>query len=202
MRVLRCGADAVLVELGSLDEVAAVRAGLAAADLPEVTELVPAARTVLVAVRPGAGFDGVRAALDGTTLDAVTAGSGRTVTLPVRYDGPDLDLVAATAGISTDDVVALHSGATYTVAFSGFAPGFGYLTGLPEPLQQARLERPRDRVPAGSVGVAGEFTGAYPRESPGGWRLIGRTDEVLFDPSRDEPALLRPGDRVRIEVVR
>lgn len=202
VRLLRCGADALLVELGSLEEVDAVRADLGAAQLPEVTELVPAARTVLVAVRRGAGLDGVRAALSGIDLTAAAPRAGRSVTLPVHYDGPDLDLVADTAGLSTREVVALHSEASYTVAFTGFAPGFGYLTGLPEPLRQPRLARPRERVPAGSVGLAGEFTGAYPRSSPGGWRLIGRTDAELFDPHRDEPALLRPGDEVRIEVAR
>jgi KipI family sensor histidine kinase inhibitor len=87
------------------------------------------------------------------------------------------------------------------VAFSGFAPGFGYLVGLPDVLCQPRLDRPRTKVPAGSVGIAGEFTGAYPRSSPGGWRLIGRTDAVLFDSHRDRPALLSPGDRVRFEAL-
>jgi KipI family sensor histidine kinase inhibitor len=99
--------------------------------------------------------------------------------------------------VSTKDVVRLHTGAVYTVAFTGFAPGFGYLTGLPEPLRQPRLSTPRTRVPPGSVGIAGEFTGVYPRVSPGGWRLIGRTTTVLFDPRADPPALLAPGDRVR-----
>lgn len=202
MRVLPCGADALLVELATLDEVAAVHAGLAAAALPGVLELVPAARTVLVAVRPGAGLDGVRAALSSVDVRAVPERHGRTVTLPVRYDGSDLPLVAETAGCSVEDVVSRHSRAAYTVAFSGFAPGFGYLTGLPPELQQPRLDSPRERVPAGAVGLAGEFTGAYPRPSPGGWRLIGTTDAALFDPRRDEPALLRPGDAVHIEVVR
>ena len=202
VRLLRCGPDAVLVELRSPGEVAAVRAAVLSAELPDVAEVVPAARTVLVAVRPGSGALGaVRSLLDGLTVDAAEVPAGRTVILPVRYDGPDLELVASTAGVSVDDVVALHSGAIYTVAFCGFSAGFGYLTGLAAVLQQPRLPSPRPSVAAGSVGIAGEFTGAYPRSSPGGWRLLGRTDEVLFDPRRTPPTLLAPGDRVRFEVL-
>jgi KipI family sensor histidine kinase inhibitor len=205
VRFLRCGPDAVLVEVSSLDEVAAVRATVLAAVrrslLPDVVEVVPAARTVLVAVRPGSdGLEAVRSLLDGGPVDAAAAPAGRAVTLPVTYDGPDLQMVASTAGVSVDEVVALHSGPTYTVAFCGFAAGFGYLTGLPATLQQPRLDTPRQSVPAGAVGIAGEFTGAYPRSSPGGWRLLGRTSAVLFDPRRSPPALLAPGDRVRFEV--
>lgn len=202
MQLLRCGVDGLLVELGSLDEVHAVRAALAAAALPDVVELVAGARTVLVTVRPGTSLDPVRAVLRDVDPAQPPQREARRVTLPVVYDGPDLPLVAETAGLSEREVVELHSGAVYTVAFCGFAPGFGYLTGLPEPLRQPRLNTPRARVPAGSVGVAGEFTGAYPRASPGGWRLIGRTDAALFDPRRDPPALLAPGDEVRIEVAR
>ncbi|GAA2784281.1 5-oxoprolinase subunit PxpB [Crossiella cryophila] len=198
MRLLPCGAHALLVELDSAAAVQAVHATLRAAGLPEVLDLVPAARTVLVEVRPGAGLAGVRAVLE--TLDEREPPAlGRDVLLPVVYDGPDLDLVARTAGLSTAEVVELHTGAAYTVAFCGFAPGFGYLTGLPEALRQPRLDSPRERVPAGSVGLAGEYTGAYPRASPGGWRLIGRTAATLFDVDRDPPALLAPGDRVRFQ---
>lgn len=200
VQLLGCGADGLLVELGSLDEVHAVRAALATAALPDVVELVPGACTVLVTVRPGTSLDPVRAVLRDVDPAQPAAREARRVTLPVVYDGPDLPLVAETAGLSEREVVELHSGAVYTVAFCGFTPGFGYLTGLPEPLRQPRLDTPRERVPAGSVGVAGEFTGAYPRASPGGWRLIGRTNAPLFDPRRDPPALLAPGDEVRIEV--
>lgn len=206
MRWRRCGADAVLVEVGSLAEVAALRGALlAAADrgaLPDLVELVPAARTVLVTVRPGSGgLAALRAVLADVDLTRRDDRDPREVTIPVRYDGPDLALVAETAGLSEAEVVALHSGAEYAVAFCGFAPGFGYLTGLPEPLRQPRLATPRTVVPAGAVGIAGEFTAAYPRATPGGWRLIGRTSVTLFDPRADPAALLSPGDRVRFEVV-
>jgi len=128
------------------------------------------------------------------------------VTVPVTYDGADLEAVAAALGMSTDAVVELHRSATYTVAFVGFVPGFPYLvaekssavSGL---LELPRLETPRTEVPAGSVAVAAGYCGMYPRSSPGGWNLLGRTGAVLFDPTRDAPALLEPGKRVRFEPV-
>jgi KipI family sensor histidine kinase inhibitor len=197
----------VLVEVDSLDQVDAVRAAVASAaecgDLPGLVELVPAARTVLVSVEPGGnGLARLRDVLAGADLSRPVERSRREVRIPVRYDGPDLDLAARTAGCATDELIELHSTAEYAVAFTGFAPGFGYLVGLPAPLVQARLDRPRTAVPAGSVGIAGEFTGVYPRSSPGGWRLLGHTDVALFDPHREPPALLVPGDTVRFEVVR
>jgi KipI family sensor histidine kinase inhibitor len=125
----------------------------------------------------------------------VESAPGRLVEVPVRYDGADLGEVASLTGV--DDVVELHTGVEYTVGFVGFAPGFAYLLGGDERLSVPRLDTPRERVPAGSVALAGPYSGIYPRESPGGWRLIGRTDVVLFDAARDRPALLEPGDRVR-----
>jgi KipI family sensor histidine kinase inhibitor len=202
MLLRRCGSDAVLVEVDSLDEVSAVRAAVRAADLPNLVELVPAARTVLISVRPGTGLAPVRRVLDEVDLSRPAEVRSREVRIPVHYDGPDLELVARTAGLSEAEVVDLHSGTEYEVAFCGFAPGFGYLVGLPEVLRQPRLDSPRTKVPAGSVAIAGEFTAAYPRATPGGWRLLGHTDATLFDASRAEPALLAPGDRVRFEVAR
>lgn len=118
--------------------------------------------------------------------------------IPVRYDGPDLPTVAKATGLTVEEVVALHSSTDYTVAMVGFAPGFPYLTGLPEALRLPRLSTPRNRVDAGSVAIAGEQAGIYPCPSPGGWRVLGHTDVRLFDPWRDgPPALLAPGDRVR-----
>ncbi|GGU68840.1 5-oxoprolinase subunit PxpB [Lentzea flava] len=194
MLLRRCGTDALLVEVDSLTEVAAVRAALH--DLDGVEELVPAARTVLV---KGA-LPQVKEVLATVDLTHAPETRSREVTIPVIYDGPDLTLVAETANVTPDEVVRLHTGATYEVAFCGFAPGFGYLTGLPEVLQQPRLDSPRTKVPAGSVGIAGEFTAAYPRSTPGGWRLIGRTEITLFDPAAETPALLAPGDSVRFVV--
>jgi KipI family sensor histidine kinase inhibitor len=200
------GSEALLVDLDGLDAVAAVGAALRDAldrgELPGIVDVVPAARTVLVTA-PGAreSLRAVRTVLAGVdTTAAPDRQDAGTVELPVHYDGEDLELVARDAGWSTDEVVAAHTGATLTVAFGGFAPGFAYLAGLPEPLQQPRLDTPRPRIPAGSVGVAGEFGGVYPRASPGGWRLLGRlTSDAprLFDPDRDPPALLVPGTTVR-----
>ncbi len=223
MRVARYGRHGVLLEFdGGASAAAAYRALRGACDdgrLTGITELVPAARTVLVRtdgapppvdhlrglLRAATGAEHRRgpAGFDDTGADtgADTRPEPSLVTLRVRYDGADLDLVARTAGLSVDEVVRLHSGAGYTVAFCGFAPGFGYLVGLPEPLRQPRLPEPRSSVPAGSIGIAGDYTGVYPRASPGGWRLLGRTDEVLFDPDADPPARLAPGTRVRFEPV-
>ena len=163
--------------------------------LPEVEDVVPGAQTVLVRWRPGPAPD-----LTWTTSwepSAQRPAAGREVTIPVHYDGPDLAEVASHIGLPETAVVALHTGAVYTVAFTGFAPGFGYLTGLPARLQVPRRGSPRTRVPTGAVGLAGQFTGVYPRPSPGGWQLIGQTSTQLWDVSADPPALLAPGDRVR-----
>ena len=198
MRWRRCGEDAALLDCDSLDLMRAAHATVLAARPPGVTDLVPGARSLLVV----GGVAAVRALLEDADLAHPPAGEPREVTLDVRYDGEDLALIAADAGVSPDAVVSMHTEAGYTVAFTGFAPGFGYLTGLPEQLRQPRLESPRTRVPAGSVGLAGEFTGVYPRESPGGWRLLGHTSATLFDPRADPPALFAPGDRVRFRSVR
>ncbi|WP_224388660.1 allophanate hydrolase subunit 1 [Pseudonocardia sp. ICBG1293] len=199
VRVRPCGGHAVLLEVDDAAGVAAVVAAVRDAVLPEVRELVPAARTVLVEVAPGAATERIVQVARAADTAAGEAGTGTVHTLGVTYDGADLGLVAETAGISVDEVVALHSGAEYRVDFCGFAPGFGYLSGLPEPLRQPRLESSRTAVPAGSVGIADVYSCVYPRRSPGGWRLVGRTDTVLFDPAADPPALFTPGDRVRFE---
>ena len=163
---------------------------------------MPAARTVLVVLdRTPTDADAVRLrdlALD----DAPEELDVPPVELPVVFDGPDLGEVAALTGRSTGALVGTITATELTVAFGGFAPGFGYLTGLPAELSVPRRSTPRTRVPAGSVGLAGEFAGVYPRASPGGWQLIGRTDAVLFDVERNPPALLTPGVRVRFREVR
>jgi KipI family sensor histidine kinase inhibitor len=197
LRVLPYGDRALLIEVPGLAEVAAVRAALARRPLPGQVDLVPAARTVVVHLDRPPG-EGDLALLGRLPLAAAAdAPEAESVELPVIFDGPDLPEVAGLAGRSVDDVVAALLAVEFTVAFAGFAPGFGYLTGLPEDLQVPRRATPRTRVPAGSVGLAGPFAGAYPRPSPGGWQLVGRTDAVLFDVDRDPPALLAPGRRVR-----
>ena len=120
--------------------------------------------------------------------------------VPVVYDGADLDDVARLTGLTPAEVAAAHTGTPWVVAFTGFAPGFGYLTGGDPRLRVPRHDVPRPRVPAGAVGLAGRYSGVYPRASPGGWRLIGRTGLTLWDAAADPPAELRPGRRVRFEV--
>ncbi len=198
MRWRRCGEDAALLDCDSLDEMRAAHATVLAARPAEVVELVPGARSLLVV----GGVAAVKALLDDADLTHPPAGEPREVTLDVHYDGEDLSLSPKTPGCPRTPSSNCTPKPSYTVAFTGFAPGFGYLTGLPAQLRQPRLESPRTRVPAGSVGLAGEFTGVYPRESPGGWRLLGHTSATLFDPHADPPALFAPGDRVRFRAVR
>ncbi len=120
----------------------------------------------------------------------------------MRYDGPDLAEVAARTGLSPPDVVRAHTGSEWVVAFAGFAPGFGYLTGGDPRLSVPRRATPRVRVPAGAVALAAGYSAVYPRASPGGWQVVGHTDRVLWDLSADPPALLRPGQRVRFSEAR
>ena len=128
---------------------------------------------------------------------------GRSVEIPVCYGGehgPDLATLATHAGLGEDDVIARHCAVEYRVAMLGFSPGFPYLLGLDPSLAMPRLDTPRTRVPAGSIGIGGAQTGIYPQSGPGGWRIIGRTTLALFDPLHDPPTLLAPGDRVRFVV--
>lgn len=205
VRALPMGDRALLLEAGSLDDVVALHAALESTRPDGVTDLVPAARTVLVRVDPArAPLAAVRA----WALAAAAAATEAThpardaVDVPIVYDGADLAETAAVLGVTVEELVRRHSEAEWTVAFTGFAPGFGYLVSDDWPFDVPRLGTPRTRVPAGSVGLAAGFTGAYPRETPGGWRLIGTTDAVLFDPDAPSPALLAPGARVRFRPVR
>lgn len=199
VNVLPYGDRALLVEVEGLDAVAAVRSALERAPLPGQRELVPAARTVLIQLdRPPADTDVARL----RRLPLTSSGDSQEatlVTVPVVFDGPDLDEVASRTGRPLPALIDELTAAELVVAFGGFAPGFGYLTGLPPHLHVPRRETPRTRVPAGAVGLAGPFAGVYPSASPGGWQLIGHTDVVLFDVDRDPPALFRPGVRVRFE---
>lgn len=193
MKLLPYGPRAVLAEFTSIDEVMAAAAAVRGAALPGVIDVVPAARTVMVTYR-SIDMDRLAQVLDGATVEVPS--SSEQIRIPVRYDGADLDEVARMTGLSADAVIALHSGATYRVAFCGFRPGFAYLVGLPDALRLARRSTPRPRVPAGSVAIADEFSAVYPSVSPGGWHLIGTTDAVLWDPSCEQPALLVPGAEV------
>ncbi len=201
-RFLRCGREAVLVEVDDPDEALALYAALRDAALPGVTDLVPAARTVLVRLDPAVTSPArVRSAVADLPVDRTRRPDAGTVTVPVRYDGPDLADVAAHTGLTEADVIARHTGSAWTVAFAGFAPGFGYLTGGDPGLDVPRRETPRTRIPAGSVGLAGRFSGVYPHDSPGGWQLIGSTTLRVWDLDREPPALLAPGVRVWFEAV-
>lgn len=202
MRVLKCADTGVLVEVADLAQVIALGAALEAGPLPGVADVVPAARTVLLRLEPGADPAKVAATVTGLPLAAeVSQGAGETVTIPVHYDGEDLADIAELTGLSPREVVRAHTAATWTVAFCGFAPGFGYMVGDDPRLHVPRRGEARTRVPKGSVALAGEFTGVYPRSSPGGWQLLGRTDTVTWDLDRNPPGLLRPGVRVRFEEV-
>ncbi|PYC82204.1 allophanate hydrolase [Streptomyces tateyamensis] len=196
MTVRRVGEAGLLLE--AADPAALYRrllAERATGALGEVAEIVPAARTVLL---DGVADPGRVARLVAAwTVTAAALADGPLVELPVVYDGADLAEVAGHWGVSVARAVELHSGIEYRVAFCGFLPGFGYLTGLPEQLHVPRRATPRPAVPAGSVAVAGPYTGVYPRSSPGGWQLLGRTPAVLWDADRDPAALLAPGTRVR-----
>lgn len=203
IRFLRCGREAVLAEVADLSSAMALYAALRDAALPGVVDLVPAARTVLIRLDPAVTSPGaVVAAASSLTVDPLTRPDVGSVTIAVRYDGPDLADVAEHAGVSPAAIVEMHTAATWTVAFTGFAPGFGYLTGGDPRLTVPRRPTPRTRIPAGSVGLAGEFSGVYPNDSPGGWQLIGHTDTAMWDLDRDPPALFRPGVRVHFEAVR
>jgi KipI family sensor histidine kinase inhibitor len=215
VEVLPVGAEGLLLEVADLDAVltleAALRAAVAAGGQAwrAVTDVVPAARTVLLLTRDGADLVALRSTVlrlcdflprtngsaDGTGARAV--GESHEVEIVVRYDGPDLDEVAGLTGLSRAEVVSAHTGTSWRVAFGGFAPGFAYLVGGDPRLRVPRRDRPRPSVPGGAVGLAGEFSGVYPRSSPGGWQLLGTTDAVLWDVEREPPALLAPGATVR-----
>lgn len=174
------------------------------AAIPGVIERVPAYTSVTVYYKSAEiGHDELCAKIADVAAgspDELPSMPARVVTIPVVYggeSGPDLEEVARLTGLTVEQVVELHSGAEYRVVMMGFAPGFPYLSGLPERLATPRLAKPRLSVPAGSVGIGGSQTGVYPIQTPGGWRIIGRTSAKLFDPARDDPFLLRPGDIVR-----
>jgi inhibitor of KinA len=216
MRIEPLGDSALLVRVveefeatGSLDAVARAARQIERAQIPGVIELVPAYTTIGVFLdSTGEGtFDELRAGIERALerdLDAVPARVIPTIEVPVCYENefaPDLDEVAQHTGLSHDEIVRRHTDATYRVSCVGFTPGFPYLSGLPRELATPRRASPRKEVPAGAVAIGGTQTGIYPRKSPGGWNIIGRTPLRLFDVQRDPPALFHAGDRVRFRKI-
>ncbi|MGV9673679.1 5-oxoprolinase subunit B family protein [Nocardia sp. NPDC003482] len=202
-RILPAGDRALLLELPQRLTPAALTDRLRADALPGIADLLPAARTVLVTLAPDAVPAKVTDRLEHVLAefaerDAVSPDPGAApLEIPVRYDGDDLAETAALLGISADELITRHTDHLWQCAFIGFAPGFGYLTSPDADLTVPRRDRSRTKVPAGSVALAGGYSAVYPRSSPGGWRIIGRTDTVLWDLDRPEPAALRPGASVR-----
>lgn len=198
MRVLPYGDRAFMLEFDDVQQVVGHHVAILAADPVGIVELVPAARTILIEVDESlrALADVVR---EVSALDPLPPDAGRPMSLveiPVRYDGPDLADAANAVGLSVVELVRRHAQQTWTAAFTGFTPGFAYLVGQDE-WEIPRRESPRVAVPAGAVAMAGPFTGIYPRESPGGWQIIGHTDVALWDLERESPALIPAGCRVR-----
>ena len=199
------GDRALLLECESTDEVLALTAALNEARIPGVLDIVPASRTVLLELAAPRDLTPTRQVLARLQVDpAGTAANddGRIdVVIDVVYDGADLADVAELTGLDVPGVIQAHTETPWRCGFGGFAPGFAYLVGGDPRLSVPRRSEPRTKVPAGSVGLAGEFSGVYPRHSPGGWQLIGRTDAVLWDVDRPQPALLMPGMRVQFRAV-
>jgi KipI family sensor histidine kinase inhibitor len=197
----------VLLQFDSTAEVLAWADVVRHADLLGVVDVVPASRTVLIKL-DGPRYQGVarqqlsklRLAPESLEQAAAPIDGRADVVIDVVYDGADLGEVADLTGLAPREVVAAHTQTPWRVGFAGFAPGFGYLVGGDERLKVPRRSEPRTKVPIGAVGLAGEFSGVYPRESPGGWQLIGHTSEeqaALWDVERDPPALLTPGQWVQ-----
>lgn len=196
MRILPSGSQGLLLELESLEDVVRLYAALQAADLP-VLDLVPAGRTILLVGDRDTDLTELAARVRTVETSRPRQQEAASVEIPVRYDGADLAEAADLQGCSPEALVRRHLEEDWTVVFCGFAPGFGYLAGSRFTWSTARRSSPRTQVPAGSLGLAGEFTGVYPRESPGGWQLIGTALVDVFRQDRDPPALLVPGTTVR-----
>lgn len=198
MRFLPVSLTVLIVELKDLDETLALFASLEAETVDGIVDIVPAARTLMIRFRPEIlTAEGLAAAISTRDLSAKIAPSDMLVEIPVTYDGEDLKDVAELTGLSVSEVIERHTASEFTVAFSGFAPGFGYLVGGDPALQVPRRQSPRTKIPAGSVALAGAFSGIYPQASPGGWQIIGTTPLKMWDLTRDPPALFQPGYRVR-----
>lgn len=198
------GPRALLIQLESLESVLAVHSHLQRHPLRGQVDVLAAAQTVLAVFDSGASARAARTAVAQLDTSPATdsAPLGDPVRIEVVYDGDDLAEVGRLTGLDPDGVIAAHTGQLWTAAFGGFAPGFAYLVGENETLTVPRRTSPRTAVPAGAVALAGNFSAVYPRRSPGGWQLIGRTASRLWDLERDQPALLRPGTAVQYVAVR
>mgnify|MGYP006146509005 CR=1 FL=1 len=191
-------AAVLLVELADLDETLALFASLEADPVDGIEDMVPAARTLMIRFRADMlTAEALAAAISHRDLSAKIPPSDMLVEIPVTYDGEDLRDVAELTGLSVEEVIERHTASEFTVAFCGFAPGFGYLVGGDPALQVPRRQSPRTKIPAGSVALAGAFSGVYPQASPGGWQIIGTTPVKMWDLTREPPALFQPGYRVR-----
>jgi len=212
LRAHPLGDTAVTITFGAdrsaelLRQVHSAAHSLKAANILHVEDIVPAYLALTVFYDPlGTSYEEISRKLldacDRAMHSPPKAAPSREHRIPVRYDGVDLEAVAISTGLSVEEVVARHSGRIYTVDLLGFVPGFAYLSELDTALQLPRRAQPRPRVAAGSVAIAAAQTAVYPLDTPGGWHIIGRTQTVMFDPTRDPPALLAPGNTVRFERV-
>nr|WP_281065042.1 carboxyltransferase domain-containing protein [Brachybacterium sacelli] len=209
MRIHRAGESALVAEYPDTSSVLAAATAVRALALPHLVDLVPAERTLLLAGNAPRDLAELADLLRNLPVTAAEPAGAGEETLAVTYDGEDLTEAAELLGLSTDALITAHTGALWTVAFGGFAPGFPYLVAegdeaAPEapPWDVPRRAEPRTAVPAGAVGLASRYCGIYPRSSPGGWQLIGRTEAELFDVTHTPPALLGPGTRVRFTAQR
>jgi KipI family sensor histidine kinase inhibitor len=205
MRFLPAGSAGLLAEFPGMDDVIAFHEALLRRKPPGAVEFIPASCTILITFDPAEtsheklarALAEIAASSTAPAASVPAMPDGTPAVIPVTYDGPDLDEVARETGLTATEIIRRHTAPLYTVAFCGFAPGFAYLTGLDPVLMLPRRSVPRTQVPAGSVAVSGQYTSVYPRISPGGWRLLGRTTTVMWDLAREQPALLTPGDKVR-----
>jgi KipI family sensor histidine kinase inhibitor len=202
LSVRTVGTTAVLAELSGLHDVLALQALLLEQPLPGQVDVLAAAETVMVRADSPAAARRMASLLLELDLTAQSHAEGKLVTIDTVYDGEDLAEVGRLTGLGAEGVVAAHTGQVWTVAFGGFAPGFGYMVGENQSLEVPRRSSPRTEVPAGAVALAGNYSAVYPRKSPGGWQLIGRTAARMWDLSRQQPALAAPGDRVQFRAVR
>lgn len=198
MRFLAVNLSSFLVELDTLDETLALFDALSAAPEKGIEEIIPAARTLLIRYQPmQTSMAQLAGKISQCSLQHKEARYGQQVTIPVHYNGEDLPAVAELMGIAVQEVIRRHQESLWNVAFTGFAPGFAYMVSDTGGWQTPRRSTPRTRIPAGSVALAGEFSGIYPQASPGGWQLIGQTDLQMWDLTRAQPALLLPGSQVQ-----